>query len=229
VSYTYAAAITEARDRHASFTEQRHPSAAALRFLATYGMELHGKMLNIDPEADLSVQETALPLPDFAAGLALPLRIRGISHIIGVGFGGEFPITLIPPDVRFTFREGYPSGGAAWRIENTLYLRGSELNWRGVEAIRVWYWPTAPNPLARPEDAALWESEIVPLPDITRRAMVEALAAFFARRSHADDTLPAVALAAFETTARNAEQAFLDDLGHRRGAIRFVTQDTRPS
>jgi hypothetical protein len=177
-----------ARDRHPAFDHQLMPPGPLARFIADYTLQMQGRLRAID--STLSGFEVTLtfelPLADFDAGLALGAH-RLVQEVTLVDPVGRVPrrttpVTLIPRDLRFA--PNVPTA-AAWQEGNILYLRGPSSLWSPhydqgtveVQVIEGW---------GDVEGAALLApGATLPLPDDAVPAVIEAAAAFMARRAPA--------------------------------------------
>ncbi|MGH3428480.1 MAG: hypothetical protein ACRDQZ_13085 [Mycobacteriales bacterium] len=224
MAITAATVIDEARDRHAAFDRKRIPDRMARRFLSNYAIQLHGRILAIDPDALRVDVVTALPLADFDAGIALPAGVRYIADVVTtepdtVANPRTVPVTLLPAAQR-----NAPNGplAAVWQVGSTVYLRSPATLWRYMGSITIAY---VPLPV---ELADL--NAVLPVPDAAKLACVESVAAFMARRGSTDSSAPEIDLQEFNQEKTEAEGAYLADVANRLTGQVWITQDTyRPS
>lgn len=208
--------IDEARDRHAAFDVRRNPQKAVRRFLASYCVELAGKINRIDETALITEYVQALPLADFTVGITLPAN-RGIAGVVALDNKSpaqKFPVDLIPWATRGDSNVPLAS---AWLYAGKLYLQGEAASWRNIVSIAVAYTP----------DFALItaDADVIPLRQDTRMALIENAALFMAGRGHNDTALPPIDMKKFAMTAAEAEGDALKNVANALGAIHFRTRD----
>lgn len=201
--------ITAARDRSPAFNPQAHPDALALRFLSSYQQDLAGKIALANPEAVAATAVFAYPFQDeegepiaFDIGPELPPHkaVQGATlHYRAGGQSGSTALHIIP-------WESWESPAfpiSAWIEDGRLRLVGEKSNWRRAERIEVRYIPETEQ-LERPTDT-------LALPDGSRRAVVDALAAFFGSRVGVDLT----------GLAESSEARYLEEVRRSRRARRI--------
>lgn len=208
--------IDEARDRHAAFDNRRNPQKVVRRFLATYAVELAGRIMRIDETALLTEFVQAMPLVDFNAGIVLPAN-RGIAGIVAVDNrtpAQRFPVDLIPWATRGDANVPLAS---AWLYGGKLYLQALAQNWSNITQIAVAYYP----------DFALItaDTDAIPLRQDARLSLVENAALFMAGRGHTDPALPPIDMKKFVAAAGGAEDEFLKNVANQLGATHFRTRD----
>jgi len=208
--------IDEARDRHAAFDNRRNPQKVVRRFLASYAVKLAGKIMRIDEQALLTEFVQAMPLVDFNAGIVLPAN-RGIAGIVANDNkvpSQKFPVDLIPWATRGDSNVPLAS---AWLYGGKLYLQAAATNWRNIVSIAVAYYP----------DFALvtLDTDVIPLRQDARLALIENTALFMGLRGHNDKDLPPIDLKAMGSVAKDAEDELLANVSNQLGATHFRTRD----
>lgn len=214
--------IDEARGRHAAFDRSRHPNKVVLQYLSGYVRELHGKIARIDPDAVRSEQVTALPLLVHDDGITLPENRLVVEAVVADSASRTYPLTIIPASHRFDRRTLAQS---VWQIGNVLYLSSPSTLWTNYAAIGVALVAT-PATLT-----ALTGAEgTIDLPDTARHALVEAVAAYMARRLPLDPKHPLVDPRQFQAISTAAEESFLADVLNNLSGKTFLTRDVyRPN
>lgn len=201
--------IEAVRDRHKSFDRESAPQGAILRFLSQAVLKLHGKIMEIDEDILRVEMNTAMPLADFSAGIALPENrtVVGITVQRTGNQPASFDIDLVPAALRND--RGTPAA-SAWQIGNKLYLRGDATDWKNYSSIAVSTIPVPP--------AVVASSASVDLPASALEPLADAVALQMAKRVE----LP---LAPFVAAAADSESAFLDEIRNRTLGRSFTTRD----
>lgn len=208
--------IDEARDRHAAFDNRRNPQKVVRRFLASYCVDLAGRINRIDEQALLAESVVAMPLADFNAGIVLPAN-RGIAGIVAVDNhvpGLKSPVELVPWATRGDANVPLAS---AWLYGGKLYLQGVASSWRNIVSLAIAYVP----------DFALLtaDADVIPLRQDARLTLVENAALFMAGRGHTDKNLPPIDMKKFVAAAGGAEEEFLKNVSNQLGLTHFRTRD----
>jgi hypothetical protein len=211
--------IEDARDMHPAFDKNRNPQKVVRRALSRYVGYLLGKIDLID-ESGLSLEvSTAMPLAVFANGIVLPAN-RGVREVVAVDAAGKrYPIDIIPVGQR---NDRQTRVASAWIVNGVLYLNGSAATWNGVTSIAVSYTPLAGLVVA--------DTDLLAVPDNARSACAEAVALFMARRGQTDKDgdLPPIVLQDFIDRAKQAEAAFLEEVGDALSSQTFRVRDVWP-
>jgi hypothetical protein len=209
--------ITAARDAHPTFDDRRHPDPVLLRALSRYQRQLVPRVAQYDGALLTSVLEQTLPLPDFAAGIALP------DYIYAAGLEAEspasdpaLPLQRVALDlVAWQANTRYYRAG--YIRNNTLYLTGSPGDWTPFTKIRFIYVPEV-DPLANPS------AQLV-LPNAAEPCLVAYLCAFMAQRGSQDKEQERPDAAFYRAAWREAEDEFFHMLARRRQALRAVVRE----
>lgn len=206
--------IDQARGRSAAFDVSRHPNKVVLQFLSAKVRELQGKVTKIDPESVRSDITTALPLANHAAGIALGEQRMVVEVVALDSAGTEYPVTLLPATHRLD--EATPIA-AAWQLGQRLYLTSPASLWTRMVSLAIAVVPTSST------IAAL--ATAIPLPDAAELALVEACAAFMAKRHPVDPKTPAVNVSLLVSEAKEAESHFLIDVANKLTGQVILTRD----
>lgn len=208
INFTVASVIMGARDRHSSFSPDRHPDPILVRYLDRYQRELLAKAIEVNSSFSAASFTVALPLADFEAGAVLPFAYHQI-HGGQVRFedGGVSPFSLVPEGQRFDHTRFY----AGWVHGDRIYFQGEDADWTGVSGVELSYVPTTSRLTAL--------RSVFQLPRSSESCLVESCAAFMAARKHTDPQIPAVDETAFWTRAAAAETAWLTEIANRRRPV----------
>lgn len=214
--------IDAARDRHTAFDRKTHPNKMLLRHLSQYVRKLHAKVVAIDEDAVRIEQSYALPMADFAAGIALPANVRYVAEASvtypAPSTSPPVPLTVIQSGERNAFNA--PANGA-WVVNGKLYLAGTAQRWTAFNNLAV------SLVLVPPELVAL--DDVLALPDAAEEACTEAVALFMARReAQESDGDGKIALSPFVAALQDAEKSYLDDVKNNVSGRTFYTLDVRP-
>ncbi len=211
MSLTAGTIIDQARGRSQTFDLTRHPNKVVLQFLSAKVRELHGKVAKIDPEAIRTEVTADLPLSDHEAGIALGTT-RFVAEVVAFDANeSEFPITLLPATHRL---DEATSTASAWQIGDRLYLTSPAALWTNVVRISV--------ALVGVPDSLTSLASVVALSDAAEMALVEACAAFMARRSDVALKLDVRGIVAY---AQECEKTYLEDVANRLTGQVFQTRD----
>lgn len=215
MSFTTGDVIDQARSRHSSFHDKRHPDKVGLQFLSTYVRTLSGKIAKIDADALRTEVSQGLPLGTFANGITLPANTVVINVAAVRSDGTEFDVDVVPEVQRNDLQ--IPTA-SCWQIGSTLFLRPPAQNWQGLASIRI-----GVNPVT-----ALFTTlkNVVPLPDASMVACIEAVAAFFGRRGGFDAGMEKPDATALSAWASSCEGDYLGEVADRLTGVTFRTRET---
>lgn len=211
MTLTAATIIEQARGRSPVFDPTRHPNKVVLQFLSAKVRELHGRVTKIDPEAVRSDVSAALPLADHAAGIDLGTTRHVVEVVAFDTRGSEYPVSIIPATHRL---DDAITPACCWQIGSRLYLTSPASLWQRMVRV-VAAVVGVPGTLTGVADT-------IALPDAAELALVEACAAFMARRAPADAKLDVRGMIAYAT---DCEAAFLEDVANRLTGQVIQTRD----
>lgn len=207
--------IEAARDEHASFDDRRHPDRPLVRMLSRYQKQLLARAMERNVAPFVLVQETALPLADFDAGIALPAH-KVIQHVDAVS--ATDPARKRRVEILDWGHHADPVPFPSVFIEaGVLYLRGVANSWNEYGQLRVFY-VAEPVVLTAPASTFI-------LPDSAESALISRTAAYMAQRGHADEQLPAADAAFFATRAAGVEADWLDEIARQRHVQLLQTRE----
>lgn len=214
--------IDEARGRHSAFDLSRHPNKVVLQYLSGYVRELHGKTAKIDPDVLREEVLTNLPLAVHDDGILLPENRLVVEAVVADANARTAPITIIPASHRFDRRT---LSNSAWQVGNRLYLSSPATLWTNYAMVGLALVLTPPK-----LTTLTGATGTVELPDSAHLALVEATAAFMARRLPLDAKAPLADARQFQAIATAAEEAYLSDILNNLSGKTFLTRDVyRPN
>lgn len=209
--------IEAARDLHPTFDPRRHPPLVLLRALSRYQQQLVNRIVRATTSFLTAVQETALPLADFDAGIVLPdykypagVEVEGATTVNEVT--PIYPVELIPWEDRRRYHL------AAYTRNNVLYLTGSATDWVGFTTVRFYY--------VAEVDALTGLTGTLVLPNAAEACLVGFLASFMAQRGSQDPSLEAADRREFRAIWREAEEEFLQEMEQHSHAVVSVVRET---
>lgn len=206
--------ILSARDEHPSFSERRHPPGTLLRALSRYQRRLVAKIIKNDDSVMVETLSTALPLGDFASGIAIPdyKYPAGIEAETGDTPPRRVPVELVAWQANLRYLCG------AYLKNNTLYLTGNATDWNGFLAIHFSYMPEVDS-LTRPAD-------VLVVPNAAEPCLVAYLAHFMAQRGQKDPEVEIPDKREFKQSWAEIEDEFLDEIGTHQQAETSQVRET---
>jgi len=197
MAFTVADVIAEARALHPQFDDRQTPDGVLLTELDNYQHVLLDAVLEFDPDAFGTTDDTALPLPTFSDGITLPARHtdKGAEAQIG-GTEQKVEIPIVP--WRNRIRPG--TGPSAYIVADVMYLFGTNEDWTWADQITFWYIPL-------PVALTLPTSPILLFPDRARQVFAAKAALIMAGRGSLDPQIPIPV------------QLFIDNMAERRATF----------
>jgi hypothetical protein len=212
--------ILSARDHHASFEARRHPDPVLMRALSRYQRTLVPQLLRLRPDAVVSLQTTVLPLADFDAGITVPdfTYPRGVEATLPAVAGLAERHRAVDL-VSWGDRHRYTN--AAYLRGQVLFLTGTASDWTEYTAIRFHY-----TPQVDALTATTGAGGTLILPNAAEPCLVTFLAAFMAKRGHADESVGQPNVAGLQAEWEAAEQMFLSESGRHQQAVVGVVRES---
>jgi len=207
MAFTVADVIAEARALHPQFDDRQTPDGILLTELDNFQHELIDAVLEFDPDAFGSTQDTALPLTVFGDGIALPARHtdKGAEAQIG-GTEQKVEIPIVP--WRNRIRPG--TGPSAHTVADTLFLYGTAEDWTWADQITFWYIPL-------PTALTVVGDTILLFPDRARQVFAGKAAQIMASRGTLDPQRP-ISLEYFAANLAQRAKSFLASYHKRKKA-----------
>ena len=206
--------IRAGRDQHPTFDDRRHPDPVLLRALSRYQRELLARIIALDPSEAVTHLDTALPLADFHAGIAVPVyKYPFGAEVTESGAEHSTPVDIVP------WRSQADHIFAVYLVNNVLYLCGEDYNWTGYSNLRFLYVP---------EPAALilaMTTVLTYLPNAAEPALVAFLAFQMAKRGGAGEGQAKPDVSLFAAEWRAAEERLFDETGRRTQAVVSVIRE----
>lgn len=208
--------INDARDLHPAFDDNTHPDAVMLRALNRAQQELFGDTLVRYPSFKAVLQEVALPLDDFTAGIALEVPLF-VSDVTRTSQGEESPLAVLPWDHRFDGNQPYYR---CWIDSGVLYLAPPASIWTTVDQINIRF-------ASEPTDLVALEDTLA-MPDSARSALVNALAQVMAGRGTQRQDIQPPSVAYYSQIASDSREKYLTNLWLLRSVQERFIRDVGP-
>lgn len=207
--------IRSARDASPTFDVRQHPDPVLLRALSRYQRELLARIIRLDPSRGVVSLDTALPLADFDAGIAVaaykyPLGAEATT----TGETTAHPVNIVAYRDRMNYRH------AVYLLNGRLYLTGDAEDWVPFASVRFSYVPE-PSALAMAMTTVL-----TLLPDAAEPCLVAYLASLMATRGGAPEGMSPPDPALHRAQWREAEELFLDEIGRCTQAVTSQVRET---
>ena len=210
----------QARELDPSFDERRHPLRVAINFLSRLQRRLVGEWVKHEDVPFVEVFTATFPLTDFSSGVDIledePESGESVADPLAVTKWfpqGDLFIDgqTLPADIELITwgdRNRRQYDRAAYIRENTLFFTGREEDYTDVARAEFTYVPTPADILTKDEELLL--------PLSSEDVLVNAVGAFFAKRSKQEEL--ARSRREYVLEANDAETLWIDELKRKRGA-----------